>query len=242
MAITLNYSVKETCKFMLSAFAEIKYEEDQSYHFNLQIVNSQTKNTLSHKDVILENGKGNVQIDFDHSAYKEDGISINVTATITKLPPPEPQPAPASQPETESFAANTKNIIIETRSEKYRLFGLYNCLDHIDFQQSRSYRRQAASLSPQPLKALAAISLQRDYRLISIVDGSVKLTYMSTSSEPVTPKWNIDIINTLITLETDLPDQALTCGFSRFHFEAAALILHKPSGLILQLPLIIDNR
>ena len=242
MSITLNYSVKETCKFMLSASAEIEYEEDQSYHFGLQIVNSQTKNTLSHNDTILENGKGIVEIDFDHSAYKEDGIFINVTATITKLPPPEPHPEPASQPETESVAANTKNIIIETRSEKYRLFGLYTCLDHIDFQQSLSYRQQAASLTLQPLKACAAISLQKDYRLISIVDGSVGLTYISTSSEPVTPEWDIDIINTRITFQTDLPDKVLIRGFSGFRFEAAGLILHKPSGLILQLPLILDNR
>lgn len=244
MAITLNHSVKETCKFMLSASAEIEYEKDQSYHFILQIVDSQTKNSLASKDTTLNNGKGIAEIDFDYSNHKEDGISINVIATITKLPSPEPQPAHASQPEPESVAAITKNRTIETKSEMYRLFGLRDCLDHIDFYQScsYSYRPQVVSLTPQPLKALAAIFLQKDYRLISIAGSSVKLAYISPSSESVTPEWDLDIINTLITLETDLQDKELACDFSRFRFEAAALIKHKPSGLILQLPLIIDNR
>lgn len=242
MPITLTHFAKEVCKFTITASADIEPEKDKSYKLSLQIVNSQNKNPLSFRDALLEGGKGTIEETFNYSPYMEDGISINVTACLTKLPSPEPIPEADSRSGAETVPGNAGEEIMESTHQNYRLFGLYDCLDYLDFHQGLSYRRQTASLTLQPLNAFASIFLKKDYRLLSIADHSVSLTYSSTASKPVTPQWDIHLIDNLIFFQTALPDSSLLRGFSEFRFEAAALILHQPSNLILMLPFVLDSK
>lgn len=239
MSITLNHFVNKKNKFILSASAEIEYDENKIYKLGLQVTDCRTKNPLSYNNTLLTEGEGIVEICVGN-AYLYNGITINVTADITEVPPsPEPQAEPVPHPETES---DREGKIIETAGEKYDLFGLHNCLNHIDFQQSLSYSWNIDTLTCRSLKACADISLKTDYCLDSIVKSSVHLTYISTASKSIRPKWDIDIINNQITFQSDLPDRASGCDFSGFRLKAIALIRHKPSGLILPFPLNLDNR
>ncbi|HBA68039.1 MAG TPA: hypothetical protein DCZ40_01605 [Lachnospiraceae bacterium] len=240
MPIILNHSVKEVCKFTLTALAEIEYDKDKSYQLSLHIVDSRTKNPLSYRNICLEEGKGAIEEDFDYSSCIEDGISIKVTALVTELPSPEPEPD--SSPEAGTALGNVPSRTIDTVSEDFRLFGLNDCLDNLDFCQEFSYCQRTAFPQLQLLKAHASISLKNGYQLISLVDGSVELTYISSNSTQLTPGWDIHTAGNLITLQAQNPDRSLSPGFSGFRFSSAALVLHQPSGLVLMLPFVLDNR